>query len=133
MGCDKTFADWRNTKRAELIAMIDGQGARKGDTVRVRALSDLGQGAERKRQQKALSDRGRALEVIPGAETPRKQGRPARLKPTPEQKERLCDLWYSPAPNEHVLSRAADIMGAEVDRNKLNYWCGPRDGSRKPK
>ena len=26
----------------------------------------------------------------------------------------------------------ADIMLAEVDRNKLNYWCGPRDGSRKP-
>lgn len=131
MGCDKTFADWKNTKRAELIAMIDGDALRKGDTLRVRALSDLGHGAESKRHQKAVSDMGVVLEVVAGVEKPRKQGRPARLKPTPDQKERLCDLWYSPAPNDHVLGRAADIMGAAIDRNKMNYWCGPRDGSNK--
>ncbi len=131
MGCEKTFADWKNTKRAELRAMIEGEGLRKGDTLCIRALSDLGQGAESKRMQKAISDIGAVLEVVAGAEAPRKKGRPARLKPTPEQKERLCDLWYSPAPNDHVLGRADDIMGAEVDRNKMNYWCGPRDGSAK--
>lgn len=131
MGCEKTFADWKNTKRRDLIAMIQGGGLMKGDTLFLRALSDLGQGAESQRHQKALSDMGVAVQVIPGAETPRTKGRPARLKPTPEQKEHLCEIWYSPAPMEHVLTRAADIMGAEVDRNKLNYWCGPRDGSQK--
>ena len=133
MGCDQTFADWNNTKRAELIAMLTNGGIRNGDTLRVRALSDLGQGAESQRHQKTISDMGVALEVVPGADMPRSKGRPARLKPSAEQKERLCDLWYSPAPNDHVLFRAADIMGAKVDRNKMNYWCGPRDGSRKPK
>jgi len=131
MGCEKTFADWKNTNRAELIAMIEREGARQGDTVCVRALSDLGQGAESKRNQKALSDKGVALQVVAGAETPRTKGRPARIKPSPEQREHLCEIWYSPAPMDHVLTRAADIMGAEVDRNKLNYWCGPRDGSQK--
>lgn len=131
MGCDKTFADWKNTNRAELRAMIEGAGLRKGDTLRVRALSDLGQGAESKRMQKAVSDIGAVLEVVAGSEAPRKQGRPPRLKPSDEQKVHLCEIWYSPAPMDHVLTRAADIMGAEVDRNKLNYWCGPRDGSQK--
>lgn len=132
MGCDKTFADWKNTKRADLVAMIEGGGIRKGDTLCVRALSDLGHGAESRRMQKAVSDLGVVLQVVEGAEAPRAKGRPSRLKPTDQQKEHLCELWYSPAPNEHVLTRAADIMGAAVDRNKMNYWCGPRDGSRKP-
>ena len=131
MGCDKTFADWANTKRAELAALIGGGALRQGDTLCIRALSDLGQGAESKRMQKAISDLGVVLQVVPSADSVRSKGRPARLKPDSGQKERLCDLWYSPAEMEHVLTRAEDIMGAKVDRNKLNYWCGPRDGSQK--
>lgn len=131
MGCERTFADWKNTNRAELIALMDKGGLVKGDTLCVRAVSDLGQGAEAKRHQKKLADMGVALEVIPGAETKRVKGRPSRLKPTPEQRTHLCELWYSPATVEHVLNRAGDIMGADVDRNRMNYWCGPRDGSAK--
>lgn len=126
MGCEKTFADYRGTGRRELQDMLEKDGVRKGDTLCIRALSDLGQGAESKRIQKMLSDMGVALQVIPGADGERVSGRKPRLKPTPEQREHLCALWYSPAPVDHVLKRAEEIMGAPVDRNNLNYWCGGR-------
>lgn len=131
MGCEKTFADWKNTRRSELAHMMEKRGVRKGDTLCVRALSDLGQGAEAKRIQRLLADMGVAVQVVEGAELPRKKGRPSRVKPTDEQRIQLCELWYSPATVDHVLERAADILGAEIDRNKMNYLCGPRDGSAK--
>lgn len=131
MGADKTFADFKGTGRAELQDMILRKGIRSGDTLRVRALSDLGQGAESPRIQKAIADLGVTLEVVPGAGSERVKGRKPRLKPTPEQKEHICALWYSPAPVDHVISRASDIMGGAVDRNNLNYWCGSRSGPRK--
>lgn len=132
MGCGKTFADWKNTKRADLVDMIEREGVRKGDIVCVRSLSDFGQGQESRRIQKVLSDMGVAVQVVEGAETPKQsKGRPARINPTDEQRGHLCELWFSPAPVEHVLDRAADILGATVDRNRMNYWCGPRDGSKR--
>lgn len=131
MGCEKTFADWKNTKRAELTDMIERGGIRKGDTLCVRALSDFGHGQESKRIQKVISDMGVAVQVVEGGEAPRLKGRPSRVKVSAEQRERLCELWFSPAPVEHVLERAQDILGAPVDRNRLNYLCGPRDGSKR--
>lgn len=131
MGAERTFADYRGTARKELQSMIDMKGIRKGDTLVLRALSDLGQGAESKRLQKIITDLGVWIEVKPGADGERVQGRKARLKPTPEQKEHICALWYSPAPVDHVLSRASEIMGGKVDRNNMNYWCGSRSGPSK--
>ena len=131
MGAEKTFADYAGTARQELTDMLERKGVRQGDTLRVRALSDLGQGAESKRIQKAISDLGVALQVVPGAASEKVKGRKARLKPTPKQKAHICALWYSPAEVNHVIERASKIMGGEVDRNNLNYWCGPRDGSNK--
>ncbi|MEO0485253.1 MAG: hypothetical protein AAF092_05020 [Pseudomonadota bacterium] len=131
MGAERTFADYRGTGRKELTDMVQRGGVRKGDTLVLRALSDLGQGAESKRLQKMITDLGVWIEVKPGPEGERVQGRKPRLKPTPEQKEHICALWYSPAPVDHVLSRASDIMGGEVDRNNLYYWCGARDGSQR--
>ena len=130
MGADKTFADYKGTERRELTSMIQMKAIRKGDTLVVRALSDLGQGRESQRIQKQISDLGVAVRVIPGPEAPRVKGRKARLKPTAEQKEHICALWYSPAPVDHVIARASDIMGGKVDRNNLNYWCGSRSGPR---
>lgn len=131
MGCDKTFADWSNTNRADLDDMITRDGVRKGDVVCVRALSDFGRGQESRRIQKLLSDMGVAVQVVEGGQAPRQQGRPSRVSVTPEQRQHLCELWYSPAPVDHVLARAEDILGAEVDRNRMNYLCGPRDGSKR--
>lgn len=132
MGAEKTFADYRGTGRQELTDMIERKGIRKGDTLVLRALSDLGQGAESKRLQKIITDLGVWIEVKPGPDGERVQGRKPRLKPTPEQREHICALWYSPAPVDHVLQRASDILGGEVNRNNLNYWCGSRSGPKKP-
>ena len=130
MDCELTLADWRGTRRAELSDLL--ATVREGDIVCVRAVGDLGQGRESKRIQKLIADEGARLEVIPGKDV-RQRGRPARFKPTPEQKERLCALWYSPAPLDHVLSRATTVAGREIRRDQMYYICGPRDGSRKPK
>lgn len=130
MGAEKVFADWRGTGRAELTAMLDAGGLRKGDVLCVRAVGDLGKGGEAKRIQKMVADIGATIEVLPAAEV-RQRGRPPRMSPTGDQKEHLCRLWYSPAPLSHVLMRASDIMGQDVKRDQLYYICGPRDGSRK--
>lgn len=131
MGADKTYADYKGTHRRELTDLLDRDGLREGDTLLVRAVSDLGQGQESVRHQKRIAEIGATLEVVPGGEAKKLVGRPARLKPTDEQQQHLCSLWYSPAPVDHVLDRAKDIMGSEVTRNHLNRWCGPRDGSKK--
>ena len=132
MGCEQTFADWKNTRRAQLTHMIEG-GLREGDTLCVRALGDLGRGRESKRIQAMLEDMGVTVEVIEAKRDIRQTGRVARFTPTAEQKEHLCELWYSPAPQEWVLERAGQIAGAPLNRNQMNYICGPRDGSKRQK
>ena len=131
MGCDKTYADYDGTDRAELGTLCD-VGARDGDTVRVRARSDLGRGGEAARIAGLLESRGVTLEVVPPLDKPRRQrGRPSRLMPSPEQHRHICSIWYSPATLQYAIQRAGEIMGAEVGRNRLNHWCGPRNGSAK--
>lgn len=131
MGAEKTFADYKGTARRELQMMLEMGGVRKGDTLVIRALSDLGQGRESQRLQKIISDLGVVLKVVGGGEAPRLRGRKARLTPTAEQKEHICALWYSPATVGHVLDRASEIVGGKVDRNNMNYWCGSRSGPPK--
>ena len=133
MGCERTFADYEGTRRAELINLIEGGGAREGDTVCLRAQNDLGQGAAIKRHLKKLAEMGVTVEIMAVPKEKKVTGRPKRFNPTPDQVELLCSLWYSPAEQAHVLKRASDLLGYEVKRDKLNYICGPRDGSRKPK
>lgn len=131
MGAEKSFADYKGTNRAELRSLVDAGGLRKGDTLLLRATSDLGQGQESKRIERVIAGLGVDIQVIPAQKPVRLKGRPARFKPTPEQKEHICALWYSPAPLPHVLKRASEIMGRDVKRDKLYYLCGPRDGSAK--
>lgn len=130
MGCERTYADWKGTNRVELALMLDGGGIRAGDTLRLRAESDLGRGQEAKRHSKRLVQMGVTVEIKPADKPVKQMGRPPRFKPTAAQKAHLCALWYSPAPVDHVLKRAAEIVGHEVKRDKLYYICGPRDGSK---
>ena len=130
MGGEKIFADWSGTNRVELGLMLDGGGLREGDTLLLRAESDLGRGMEAKRHLKRIAQMGVTIEVIPADKPVKQTGRPPRFKPSHEQKQHLCALWYSPAPIDHVLKRAADIMGYEVKRDKFYHMCGPRDGSK---
>ncbi len=133
MGCERTFADYEGTNRAELINVIEGGGARRGDTLCLRAQGDLGQGKAIKRHLNKLAEMGVTVEIMAVPVEKKAAGRPKRFNPTPDQVELLCALWYSPAEQSHVLKRASDLLGYEVKRDKLNYICGPRDGSRKPK
>lgn len=131
MGGERIFADWAGTNRVELGLMIDGGGLRDGDTLVLRAESDLGRGAEGKRHMKRIAQMGVTIQTIPAETTVKQTGRPPRFKPDAKQKEHLCALWYSPAPIDHVLKRAKEIMGQEVKRDKFYHMCGPRDGSNK--
>ena len=133
MGAEKTFADYPETKRLERQDMLDRGGLRSGDTLLLRALSDLGKGAEAKLMQKRIEEIGAEIQVVEAENAPRVSGRKPRLTPEPDQIERLCGLWYSAAERKHVLGRAEDIMGQPVTRDQMFRWCGPRDGSKKPK
>jgi hypothetical protein len=133
MDCEQTFADYAGTNRAELILMMDNGGVREGDTLCLRAQNDLGQGAAIKRHLDRLAEMGVTVEIMAVKKEKKVMGRPKRFKPTPDDVEYLCSLWYSPAEQAHVLKRASARMGFDVQRDKLNYICGPRDVSRKPK
>lgn len=131
MGAEKTFADYPETKRLERQDMLDRGGLRSGDTLLLRALSDLGKGAEAKLMQKRIEEIGAEIQVIEDENAPRVSGRKPRLTPSLEQKRHLCGLWYSAAERKHVLSRAEEIMGQPVTRDQMHRWCGARDGSQK--
>lgn len=132
MGAEKTFADYPETKRLERQDMLDRGGLRSGDTLVVRALSDLGKGAEAKLMQKRIEEIGAEIQVIEDENAPRTSGRKPRLSPSLDQKRQLCGLWYSAAERQHVLDRASEKLGQPVTRDQMNRWCGPRDGSKKP-
>ena len=133
MGCEKTFADWRGTNRAELADMLERRGIQEGDTLCLRAVSDLGPKQESVRHQNTLREMGVTIEVIPTKDKKRQRGRAAKAEfADMDQWEACCALWYSPAPVRHAVQRISDRVGADVDRNWINYRCGARDGSEKP-
>lgn len=132
MGAEKTFADFTGTNRVELQDMLDAGGLSEGDTLLLRQVSDLGKGAAATRHQKRIAEIGATIEVVPTDDAPRVAGRKPRLSPSTEQLSHLCTLWYSAAEQAYVLGRASEKMGAEVTRDQMNRWCGPRNGSDKP-
>lgn len=130
---DKVFADDGSTDRIERSALIDGDVLRPGDTLLLRAFSDLGKPAEAKRLQRMIEAKGVNVLVIelPPAPKPPRPLRKVWLSPDDGQRERLCTLWYSSLSPGHVLERAKDVMGRPVSRAQMNRLCGPRDGSDK--
>ena len=131
MDCEQTFADYDGTNRAELISVIQGGAVRDGDTLCIRAQSDLGQGAAIKRHLNKLEEMGVTVQIMSIPKDVRLSGRPKRFAPSPADKEYMCNLWFSPAEQDHVLEKSSERMGYEVKRDKLYYVCGPRDGSKK--
>lgn len=139
MGCDRVFADWKGTNRAELIALLSvdeetgkGHFIQEGVTVRVRAISDLGQGAESARIREKISELGGTVEEMRVKGAVKQTGRQSDVQfKTLEDWEHGCSLWYSPAPEDHARQRISDIVGGDVDRNWCNYQCGNRKGSQK--
>ena len=84
MDCEKVYADWKNTKRADLSDLIDTAAAKEGDTVCVRALSDLGRGKEAELNRKRLERKGVKVLVVPGPDRPKVTGRKPRVEVTDE-------------------------------------------------
>lgn len=131
MGADRTFADYASTRRLELTDLIDGGGLRDGDTLLLRAKSDLGKGREAERHVAKIEGMGVEIVVLPTKADVRLKGRPARVEIADiNQFDVICGLWYSPAPVDHAIARASDRVGAKVDRNWMNARCGPRSGSQ---
>ena len=131
MGAERTFADFASTRRLELTDLIDGGALREGDTLFLRAKSDLGKGREAERHVARIEGMGVEIVVLPTKADVRAKGRPARVEfPDIETFDLVCGLWYSPAPQEHVEERAKGKLGVAVGRNWINPRCGPRNGSK---
>lgn len=130
MGAERTFADWSKTNRMELVSMLEGGGLREGDTLLLRALSDLGRGNEATRHHRRIEGLGVIIEVKPASDAPRSSGRPERAEiASLEQYDHICALWYSAYPVDQAINRAAEIVGTSVDRQWVIYRCGKRDGT----
>lgn len=131
MGAEKTFADFAKTRRLELTDLIDGGGLVSGDTLLLRAKSDLGKGREAERHIAKIEGMGVEIVVLPIKADVRLRGRPERAEiATMDQFDLICGLWYSPTPPDHVEARASKAVGVKVDRNWINPRCGPRSGSK---
>jgi hypothetical protein len=132
MGAGVTFADYTKTNRQDLFDMLSADGIRAGDVVVVRAVGDFGQGAESKRIQRQIADLGATIEVLPGDEEKRVTGRPPKLEfKTIEDWESGCEIWYSPYPDSEAYKRIGRLVDGEVDKNWVNYRCGPRSAKNR--
>ena len=131
MGAEKTFADFAKTQRLELTDLIDGGGLVEGDTLLLRAKSDLGKGKAAERHIAKIEGMGVEVVVLPTRADKRLKGRPARAEiPDLRTYDLICGLWYSPAPVDHAIKRASEKVGVDVDRNWMNARCGGRNGSK---
>lgn len=110
--------------------MIDSKGLRKGDTLLLYDMADLGKPKEAKRLVGIVEGMGVTVEVHPLPKPP-KPVRKVWLSPTDEQRGDICTLWYSSISPSAVLSGAEQIMGRSVSRQQLDRLCGKRDGSNK--
>ena len=128
---ERVYLDTAFTDRSERTDMLK-IALRTGDTLVLLAMGDLGAGAGLRAIRRRLQDLGVTIEVLsPDEGEKRPPGRPAAYDPTPEQDERIRDLWYMDGvyTMKHVLQRAEEIYGNPVSRNQLDNRYGPRNGS----
>ena len=131
-GVPRLFLDDSKSNRADLVAMLS-TGIRKGHTVVVLALGDLGKGFAIATTKKAIADAGASLDVIEApTPEPRKRGPKPRFAPTPEQRAELVRYWHNPTfyPGPYALGKCRKVMGDWLQRYHLNGHLGPRN---KPK
>ena len=131
MGAEKTFVDFAKTQRLELTDLIERGGLVAGDTLLLRAKSDLGKGREAERHISKIEGMGVEIVILPTKAEVRIKGRPARAVIADlDQFDLICGLWFSPVPVEHAIDRASEKVGVKVDRNWMNARCGPRSGAQ---
>lgn len=130
---DRVYIDHNGTRRA-LNDLINEGGARKGDTIVVLALSDLGKGRAASESQKLIEGKGIIIEVCPIPEAVKvklPRGRPA-FDPAPELDEELRMMWGNPImyTQAYVIKYATEKHGSPVTRNQLNHRYGNRYGDK---
>ena len=122
-------AVWIDTAedRAELRALLDtaGTSVRKGDTLLVRSMLDLGRW--RRGGAALLKRHGVEIRVIGGGrERPtngRGRGRPALVAPaSPEDAKALLDIWESSGGHAYVEREAGRLLGVAVRWWNVRDW-----------
>jgi len=116
---ENVFTDAPGTQRADLSALVDGGGIRRGDVVRICALADLGHGAASKAMQGRVEALGATIEVMPPA--PRQ--RASRLSKAHPRRADMCAVWWSALDQADALAKITDMAGQPVNRNQVNRLC----------
>lgn len=128
-GAERVFID-TSKDRPERTDMFKHGGLRKGDTLLLLSLRDLGGSppADRHWQGQALAI-GASIDVVKLDKPPARMGRPKEYSPTPEQYRRHRAIWLDPVGGTQESKRkliSADY-GSELTRGILNGrfgWIG---------
>lgn len=130
----KYFIDVQGSKRQQRADLIR-QLTRPDIVVVVLAYGDIGAGKEIATIRRLIADAGATIEGPDerGENKPKaRRGRKSKADwSNIETSREVCNYWYAEyLSTGYVEDKASDILGGPVDRNSLNYRCGPRDGSK---
>ncbi len=121
---------WIDTKRDRLerSAMTEGRGLREGDTLLLLHWNDLGGNKPSSDRLAArLEKRGVTVKVADGPYAV-SAGRPAKLRPTPEQDAEARSIWLDGFHSlAYKLRRVAEIYGQDVKAHQMYYRHGSPD------
>lgn len=116
---DDLYLDTDRTERAERAHMVR-IGLRRGDTLVVIGVGDLGAGKGLRNLRAALEQRGVSIETFePPQEDKRPPGRPAKGGFGDEDWERFGRMWKDPATDgAYILRKACQEMGEDYEDKK---------------
>lgn len=116
---DDVYLDTDRTDRYERGHLVRG-GVRRGDTLVVLQISDLGAGKGLRNLRAALEQRGVTIEIYqPPQEEKRPPGRPSKAGFDEEDWERFRLMWKDPATDgSYILRKACQEMGEDYDDKK---------------
>jgi hypothetical protein len=120
VGAERVYIDGDNTNRVERRYLF--RDLRKGDTLVLIAMGDLGAGKGLRNMRAELEDRGVDIVVATPPEDdqePVQRGRPSAWLPTPEEDDRLRSLWTDVSVDGgYVIDLACAAMGQDKKDRK---------------
>lgn len=116
---DDLYLDTERTGSVEREVMVR-IGLRRGDTLVVLKISDLGAGKGLRNFKAAMADRGIEIEVFqPPKPEAARQGRPPAARLQDADWERLEAMWRDPASaGGYIIDKACGLMGLDKDDKK---------------
>lgn len=120
LDCRVLYIDGENTNRSERSEMFR-RGIRKGDTLVLLKIGDLGAGKGLRNMRAELESRGVEVEVAtPPPEAPKRMGRPLAWEPTSDEVERLRALWADVSlDGRYVVGVACEMAGENAEDAKV--------------